>query len=369
MPVPTLDLTRPQETRGRPLNKKLIVIGGLIVAGVVITVLWPAIVRAPRQRSSQPATVARSVKDSKALKSLPSTHQGQALAGEPPLPQVLQAGTPAATRHGGDERDAHRLRAENDQLRELLKRVPPTTVPAVQSKTPKPVDPEIKAREAERKRLEAADRKLVVWKAPQEKDTSRTIISLQHPLTPYTLSPLWKIPCQTEGPSSNEAPGIVTVRVKQMVWDSATGKHPLIPQETLIGLKPRGQIIAGDSRIPFEAATISFPNGTWAKPPASTVADQEGLAGLTGDINRHTLRIAGMVFFTSVLQGGTTVANTMSGDPTGQIAGRVTNNMSSEAQRLTRSFIRTDPTITIPAGTGCLIELEEPMTFAKPYPF
>ena len=127
--------------------------------------------------------------------------------------------------------------------------------PKVEAKPDAPVarpavDPTVKQREDERQKLAQADRKLIVRKASDTKDAVSQILKVNYPPTDFSLAPNHRIACITEGPVSNEVPGSFGLRVRQPVYDSATGRYVVIPQEASINAAPRGQaVIHGDGRL------------------------------------------------------------------------------------------------------------------------
>ena len=258
----------------------------------------------------------------------------------------------------------------------------PANTPPAPTYQPKPTTPQLSAEERRRLAEEEARRKRAQQQEYEQK------IKQWKPLTwgkesskkaepgqlitagNYSLSPGELIPCETEPVLSNEAPGAFRAFVTSHVYDSKDHKHIIIPQGTEVNGQVGGKtIIFGDSRLPIEALSFKMPNGDWMKFGKVSVGDRYGTAGFTGEIDRHLWRIVGSIFIQSVLRGGTTalVANSYDQGVTDRMAGAAVAETSREGQQLTKQVMRTDPTITVAAGYGCSILLQEPIVIPKPY--
>jgi type IV secretory pathway VirB10-like protein len=357
-----INLSRPTETRGRHLNKPLIGAGVLLLLGVVMWILLPSFQsRAPAHHRTSGFIMSTMVKPSKALSQLRDSYNGDSLESQPspvttPPPVV-------------DRSEEERLRKENAQLRELLSRVPKAE--------PKPVTPavthdngEAKRLAEERRKQQQADRKLVVWKAPEDKDASSQILQVKHPLTPYSLAPGWKIPCITEGPVSNEVPGSFTVRVRQPVYDSRTGMHVVIPQETTIVAAPRGNaVLYGDGRLGIGLQTLSFPDASYVKLSSATVGNQEGHSGFSDQVDRRLGSLFASILLTGVLRSGTSlVPGGGYNDPLSRAGNTIASESTSQGEKQVKQFLRTEPILTIRAGYECLIMLEDNVNLTRAWP-
>jgi type IV secretory pathway VirB10-like protein len=353
-------------TRGRHLNKRVALVLVLVLALGAVWVLMPKSGTPPATRSwKPPSEMSRMVKDSRGLQQMKVKEKVQenGLLPSQPLPQVPVVDTSDTD---GLKAENARLAKENEQYRALLNKVPPK----VESKTTAPARPAVdaaaKQREDERRKLEQTDRKLIVRKA-SDKDATAQIMKINYPATEFSLSPGWSVSCQTEGMVSNESPGSFRVRTKNPVYDTATGKHVVIPQESLMVMRQRGTTLFGDSRIAVEVSTLTFPNGSWLKFGAASVQDQTGLSGFTGDIDRHYGRLFASVLLTSVLRGGTSALPYSAGDPLSRVGGSVAQETSREAERQTKQVLRTEPTIVVESGQGCLILLEDAVALPRSF--
>lgn len=347
---------RPQNQRGRHINKKLVYVGLAFVAVATIWILLPG----TSQKSDKPkaegnAWIARMVKPSKALQQMRGGYEGEPLNGQP---QVVPAPSPAPPI---DKSEEERLRKENERLRELLNRVPKPETKPVQDHG------EAKRLAEERKKREQEKRKLSVWRAPESKD-SQQILQVKYPPSPYSLSPNWRIPCITEGPVSNEVPGSFGVRVRQAVYDSATGRHVVIPQEASMVMAPRQAVLYGDGRLGVSVQTLVFPDASYVQFKGGTGTDQEGHNGFSDRVDRRWGSLFASILLSAVLRQGTTVAGGSYGDPASRFANSVGAEASQQGQKEVRQALRTDPILTIRAGYECTIFLEEPLNLTRVWP-
>src|SRR5262249_36043421 len=79
----------------------------------------------------------------------------------------------------------------------------------------------------------------------------------------YTLAPgSTKIPCILETAIDSDVEGYLTSRVSTNVYDSATGRHLLIPQgSTILGHDQSHQLLYGNERLPTMSLTLALPDG------------------------------------------------------------------------------------------------------------
>jgi type IV secretion system protein VirB10 len=105
--------------------------------------------------------------------------------------------------------------------------------------------------------------------------------------------------------------GPITAQVLQTVYDTATGKYLLIPPGAkLIGgfQQPDGPL---EERIAIKWHRVVFPDTSSVDLPDAPSTDQQGYAGLTGDVNHHYGSIIGAAVLSSVLSIGPAVGSVL----------------------------------------------------------
>jgi type IV secretory pathway VirB10-like protein len=181
----------------------------------------------------------------------------------------------------------------------------------------------------------------------------------------YALAPgATKLPCVVETAINSDVEGYFTAKVSTNVYDTATGRHLLVPQgSTILGHDQSSTLLYGNERLPTISLTLALPDGRSVDLGHAPVTDQQGVAGLTGRVNQHYWRLFGAVFIGGALRGGMQalqVATAHAGGA-GQVASGIaaTGNQATQ-QRLGRA-LDTRPTIEVDAGQLCNVLLIKPL--------
>ena len=87
----------------------------------------------------------------------------------------------------------------------------------------------------------------------------------------YTLAPgATKLPCILETKIISDVEGFFTCRVTTNVYDTATGRHLLVPQgSTVLGNDQANTLVYGSNRMDTVSLTLTLPDGRrsiWAAP-------------------------------------------------------------------------------------------------------
>ena len=149
------------------------------------------------------------------------------------------------------------------------------------------------------------------------------------------------------------------------VYDTATGRHLLVPQgSTILGRDHSQDLLYGNARLPTTSLTLTLPDGRSVDLGQAPVTDQQGVAGLTGRVDQHYGRLFGAIFIGGALRGGVQALQTALAQEAGvgQVAagyGSVVNQALSP--RLGRA-LDTRPTIEIDAGQICNVLLTKPLS-------
>src|SRR5216684_2931743 len=114
-----------------------------------------------------------------------------------------------------------------------------------------------------------------------------------------------------------------TAKVSTNVYDTATGRHLLVPQgSTILGHDQSSTLLYGNERLPTISLTLALPDARSVDLGHAPVTDQQGIAGLTGRVDNHWGRLAGAVFIGGALRGGMQAIQTgiAQAGGTGQVA-------------------------------------------------
>jgi hypothetical protein len=184
----------------------------------------------------------------------------------------------------------------------------------------------------------------------------------------YTLAPgATKLPCVIETAINSDVEGYFTAKVSTNVYDTATGRHLLVPQgSTILGHDQSSTLLYGNERLPTISLTLALPDGRSVDLGHAPVTDQQGIAGLTGKVDQHFWRLFGAVFVGGALRGGTQALQVglAQGGPVGQVAGGIGATGSQVTQQRLGRALDTRPTITVESGQLCQVLLTKPLTLA-----
>ena len=184
--------------------------------------------------------------------------------------------------------------------------------------------------------------------------------------TDYILAPgAGKLPCVVETAMNSEVEGYFTAKVSTNVYDTATGRHLLVPQgSTIVGKDHSQDLLYGNERLPTTSLTLTLPDGRSGDLGQAPVTDQQGVAGLTGRVDQHYWRLFGAIFIGGALRGGVQALQTTTSQTAG--VGQMAAGYGSVANqalgpRLGRA-LDTRPTIEVSAGQICHVLLTKPLS-------
>lgn len=111
--------------------------------------------------------------------------------------------------------------------------------------------------------------------------------TVRDPLSPYLVTAGDVIPCVAQGGEDSDTPGQFVGRVSRNIYDSATGRFLLIPQNSKVIGSYDNVVTNGQTRIPTVITRIIFPDSSSIPIGAMPAADQAGFAGLHDQVDKH----------------------------------------------------------------------------------
>ncbi|WP_295380725.1 TrbI/VirB10 family protein [uncultured Pseudacidovorax sp.] len=152
----------------------------------------------------------------------------------------------------------------------------------------------------------------------------------------------------------SDLPGDVIASVTEPVYDTATGRHLLIPQGSRILGRYNSQLSFGQSRVQMVWRRIVLPDTTSLTLDNLVGGDPSGKAGLEDGVDWHWDRVMAGAALTTLLGIGSELAapkNRNGGDRI-VIAGRdsLQDSVSRVGQELTRRNLDIQPTLTLRPG-------------------
>ncbi|ACT52124.1 TrbI/VirB10 family protein [Methylovorus glucosotrophus] len=195
-------------------------------------------------------------------------------------------------------------------------------------------------------------------------------------ITPYEIKAGSVIPAVLKSAINSDLPGLIRGIVTDHVYDSKTGRYILIPRgSTLIGTYD-SQIAYGQKRLLAVWTKIIFPDGSTMALKGMPGADQEGSAGMSGEVDNHYLKIFGAALASSVIsagyqisQGGQNVVGlgTTVQTPGQTMASSLGQQLGQAGTAITTKNLNLQPTLTNPVGQRFFINITKDLVFQQPY--
>lgn len=175
---------------------------------------------------------------------------------------------------------------------------------------------------------------------------------------------------------NSDLPGTLIAQVSQNVFDTATGRHLLIPQGSkLFGIYD-SRIIFGQSRVLVAWNRIIYPDGSALTLPAMPGVDMAGNAGFEDKTNNHYMRMFGSATMMALITGAMTYAvdgvSAASGDTDdnslqSQMTGALAQQIGQTTTKLLEKNLNIKPSLEIRPGYQFNVVLTKDITFEKPY--
>ena len=199
---------------------------------------------------------------------------------------------------------------------------------------------------------------------------------LESPNSRYELRAGGVIPGVMVSGISSELPGKIIGQVSQNVYDTATGRHLLIPQGTkLIGVYSN-EVGFGQNSVLVAWQRLVYPDGKALDIGSMPGADSAGMAGFRDQVDHHYARIYGSALLMSAIVGGITYSQSLNqnnqlgyNQPTagnvlsqalGQQLGEVTSQLVSKN-------LNVSPTVNVSPGYRFNVIVVKDLTFKNPY--
>jgi type IV secretion system protein VirB10 len=177
----------------------------------------------------------------------------------------------------------------------------------------------------------------------------------------YLLAPgATKLACTVESSMNSDVESYATFKLRNDVYDTATGAHLLAPQgSTILAKYHSQQLLFGNERLPTTSLTLALPNGKSVDIGDAPVMDQKGQAGLVSRVDQHWARLFGSILIMGVLRGGQAalIPQLEPNGATGAVAAGIASTTNQAGQMRLAPALNTRPTIYVEAGEPCNIIL------------
>ncbi|VTU38558.1 Pertussis toxin liberation protein G [Variovorax sp. PBL-E5] len=186
-------------------------------------------------------------------------------------------------------------------------------------------------------------------------DTStRNLGSLQLPASPYQVMAGTIIPAALVTGINSDLPGQVIANVSEAVYDTATGRHLLIPQGTRLIGRYDSQVAFGQRRILLVWTRLILPDASSIALDKLPGVDPAGYAGLEDGVDWHWGRILAGAALSTLLGVGAELAAPQTRTDGNQviIAARESaqDTVNQIGQELTKRNLNVQPTLTARPG-------------------
>lgn len=195
------------------------------------------------------------------------------------------------------------------------------------------------------------------------------------PVSPFELKTGTVIPGILVTEMNSDLPGEIIAQVSQNVYDTATGRHLLIPQGSKLFGRYDSQVSFGQERLLVAWHRLIYPDASTLELDGVNGHDEEGKGGFGDRVNHHYVRLFGFALLTSTLSA----AYQLSQDPETQndfrsvpsnrqvAAAAVGQQMTELGIEIARRNLRVQPTIEVRKGYRLNVMVNRDVVFPGSY--
>ncbi|MCY1668951.1 TrbI/VirB10 family protein [Rhizobium sp. SL86] len=199
--------------------------------------------------------------------------------------------------------------------------------------------------------------------------TDRLTVSadrVQEKVSPYVVQAGTVIPAALITGIKSDLPGQITAQVTEHVYDSPTGSHLLIPQDTRLIGQYDSQVAFGQSRVLLVWNRLIMPDGSFIVLERLQGADTQGFSGLEDEVDYHW----GQLFRAAALSTLLGIGVELSADDESDIARAIRESAQDSAsdigQQIVGRQLNIQPTLTIRPGFPVRVIVNRDLVM-KPY--
>ena len=177
---------------------------------------------------------------------------------------------------------------------------------------------------------------------------------LQAPVSPYEVMAGTVISAALITGINSDLPGQVLATVTENVYDTATGRHLLIPQGSRLLGQYDSQVTFGQRRVLLMWTRLMLPDASSVALGRLAGVDASGFAGLQDEVDWHWQQLLASAALSTLIGVGAELAAPDRGNGQSQVivATRqgVQDSVNQVGQELTRRSLNVQPTLTIRPG-------------------
>ncbi|HDX6311618.1 TPA: DUF5385 family protein [Campylobacter fetus subsp. venerealis] len=188
----------------------------------------------------------------------------------------------------------------------------------------------------------------------KKKDSGYLAQIKQKPFSEFELKAGWIIPAILITGINSDLPGEILAQISQNIYDTATGKHLLIPQGSKVVGSYSSNIVYGQKRILVAWNKIIFPNGDTLNLLNMQGTSTDGYSGFKDKVNNHYFRIFGSALLLSSITAGISLADKSDEHETETAADKAMsaaiNQIGQVATEMIKKNMNIAPTLEIRPG-------------------
>ncbi len=187
-------------------------------------------------------------------------------------------------------------------------------------------------------------------------------------MSPYELKRGSVIPATLVTGINSDLPGRITAQVSQNVYDSATGRHLLIPQGSKLFGRYDSNVSFGQNRVLVIWTDIIFPNGSTLQIGGMAGTDATGYGGFTDKVDNHLLQTFGSAILVALIGAGTEMMLPQDNNSTGNNAENSARESFAEtfgeiSEQTVSKNLDVQPTLEIRPGYQFNVLVDQDMVF------
>ncbi len=186
----------------------------------------------------------------------------------------------------------------------------------------------------------------------------------------------WVIPAVMTQGINSDLPGQVSARVKEGVYDTATGRNLLIPQGTTIVGVYDSQVAYGQNGLLVVWQRLVYPDGSTIDLGGFGGTDRAGFNGFRDQVDNHYFKIFGAALLTSAFSAAYQISQngnqtSVNGQQSSQqvASSAVAQQLSQLGIEIARKNLNIQPTIKIRPGYEFNVRVERDILFPRPYAY
>ena len=185
----------------------------------------------------------------------------------------------------------------------------------------------------------------------------------------YTLKTGAVIPAILVSGLNSDLPGVLIAQISQNVYDTATGRHLLIPQGAKLYGTYDSRISYGQKRALVAWDRIIFPDASTLELGRMQGSDMSGYSGFRDKVNNHYLKLFGQTFLLSAMQAlPARISDTQTVPRTDDEFEKIAAaNYSKMGEQLIDKNLSIQPTIHIRPGYPFTIVVNRDILFTEAY--